>query len=242
MRHGLDDDEGEHGHQDDHDEQRADHRRSGAEAAELVARELGEAAAVATGRAKEDQHVLDAAGQHRADEEPQGARQVTELGRERGSDQGARARDRGEMMAEHDRSVRRHEVAPVVEALGGRRPRRIEPAHPRCEPAAVEPVADEVGRDRCDHEPERIDALAAIQRDAAEGCGTRDGDPGPDGAAEQSWSRHGCLPPSAGATIIAARQSRQVGASRTRSADAGRVPGMLAPGSGELPAKRPPPA
>ena len=172
-----------------------DHRRGGAEAAELVAREVGEAPAVAARRAEEDQHVLHAAGQHRADEEPQGSRQVAELGRERRSDQGTRARDRGEVMAEHDRAVRRHEVAPVVEALGRRRPRRIEPAHAGGDPAAVEAVADEVGRDGRDHEPERVDALAAMQGDAAE-CGrARDGDSCPDAATKKPWSRHRCLLP-----------------------------------------------
>ena len=123
-----------------------DHRRGRAEAAQLVAREVGEAPAVAARGAEQHQHVLHAAGQHRADQQPQRARQVAELRGERRADQGTRARDRGEVVAEHDRAVGRHEVAAVVEPLGGRRPRRIETADAGRDPAAVEAVADEVRR------------------------------------------------------------------------------------------------
>ncbi len=50
-------------------------------------------------------------------EDPQRAGQVAELGGQRRADQRAGAGDRGEVVAEHDPAVGRHEVAAVVEAL-----------------------------------------------------------------------------------------------------------------------------
>ena len=54
------------------------------------------------------------------------ARQKAELRGERRADERAGAGDRGEVMAEDDPAVRRHEVAAVVEPLGRRRARRVE--------------------------------------------------------------------------------------------------------------------
>ena len=172
----------EHRDQDDHDEQRADQRRGAAEAAEFVARHLAEAAPVAPGGAEHDEHVLHATRHDRADQQPQRARQIAELRGERRPDQRTGARDRGEVVAEHDRAMGRHEVAPVLEALGRRRARRVEPEHAGRDPAAVEAVADQIDADRRDHEPHRIDGFAAIQGDAAEcgGAGNGDRSPGSD--------------------------------------------------------------
>ena len=115
VAHGIDDDQAEHGDQDHHDDQRAEHRRVTADRPELVARHLSEAATVATGRQEQHRHVLHAAAEHGADENPQRARQIAELRGQRGTDQRTRAGNGGEVMAEHHPAIGRHEVAAVVE-------------------------------------------------------------------------------------------------------------------------------
>ena len=124
--HRVDDDQPEHRDQDDHDHQRADHRGEAADRAELVARHLAEAAAVAARRQEQDRHVLHAAAEHAADQDPQRARQIAELRRERRADQRTGAGDRGEVMAEHDPAMRRHEVAAVVQPHRRRCARGVE--------------------------------------------------------------------------------------------------------------------
>jgi hypothetical protein len=71
-------------------------------------------------------------------------------------------------MTEDDPAVRRHEVTAVAEALGRRRARRIEREHLRCKEGAVEAVADCVDADGGDDEPQRVDALAAVEGDRCE--------------------------------------------------------------------------
>ena len=93
--------------------------------AELIARHLAEAAAVAARGQQQDRHVLDAAADDGADQDPQRAGQIAELRGERRADQRAGAGDGGEVVAEDDPAMGRHEVAAVVEALGGRGARGV---------------------------------------------------------------------------------------------------------------------
>ena len=148
--------------------------------AELVARHLaercGRRAAIEKNRVDE---VLHAAAQHRADEDPQRARQVAELRRQRRADQRPGAGDGGEVVAEHDPAVGRHEVAAVVEALGRRGARGVEDQHLGRDEGAVEAVADGIDADRRDDEPEAVDGLAAVQRDAADSASADGGDEAP---------------------------------------------------------------
>ena len=62
----------------------------------------------------EDHEVLHRAAEHDADDDPDHAGQIAELRGERRTDERSRAGDRGEVMAEDDPAVRRHEVAAVV--------------------------------------------------------------------------------------------------------------------------------
>ncbi len=126
--HRVDDDESEHGDEDDHDHERADDRGEAADRAELIARHLSEAAAVAARRQEQDRHILHAAAEHGADQDPQRARQIAELRRERRADQRAWTCDRREVMAEDDPAMRRNEVAAVVQPNGRRRARRVDAA------------------------------------------------------------------------------------------------------------------
>ena len=141
----VDDDEREHGDQDDHDREDRDHREEPRPPADLVARHLAERLAVAAQREEQDHEVLHAAAEHDADHDPERARQVAELRGEHRADERTRAGDRGEVVAEDDPAVGRHEVAAVVEPLGRGGARRVEREHLRGDEGRVEAVGDEVG-------------------------------------------------------------------------------------------------
>ena len=124
----VDDDQREHRQQDDHDREDRDQRGGAADRADLVARHLAEALAVAAHREEQRDHVLHGAGEDDADDDPDRARQVAHLRGEHGADERAGAGDRGEVVAEQHPPVGRLEVDAVVEPLGrawrgGRRPR-----------------------------------------------------------------------------------------------------------------------
>ena len=75
--------------------------------------------AVAADGAEEDDEVLHGAAEHRADEDPQGAGQIAELGGQHGADQRAGSGDGGEVVAEDDPFVGGHEVLAVAERSAG---------------------------------------------------------------------------------------------------------------------------
>ena len=128
--HRIDDHERQHRDQDDHDHEGAGERGEPPEGSEFIACHLPEAAAVAARGHEQDDHVLDTAAEHRAEQDPQRSGQIPELRGQRRADQGARACDGREMMAEDDPAMRRHEVATVIETLGRRRTRGIDRQDP----------------------------------------------------------------------------------------------------------------
>ena len=67
---------------------------------------------------KEDDHVVDGTSEDTTDEDPKGARQVTELSRNDRTDQGAGAGNSREVMAEDDVLVGRHVVVAVFKTEG----------------------------------------------------------------------------------------------------------------------------
>ena len=140
----VDDDEGDHREQDDHDREDGDHGEEAGPAAHLVAGHLPERAAVAAQREEEDHEVLHAAAEDRPRDEPERPRQVAELRGQGRADERPRPRDRREVVAEHHPAVRGHEVAPVVEPLRRRRAGGVEGQDPRREEGGVEAVGDEV--------------------------------------------------------------------------------------------------
>src|SRR5207244_2463321 len=135
---------------------------------------------VATDRRTQDDHVLHRAAEHDADDDPQHAWQIAELGGERGTDERARARDRGEVVAEDDPAIRRDEVATVVQALGRSEARVIESEDARRDERAVEAVADGVGAEGGDEQPRRADLFAAREGEESERAGTADRDERPE--------------------------------------------------------------
>ena len=169
MLHRIDDDEPEDRREHDEDQQRADERGEPSHRPELIARHLPEAAAVAAGREQQDGHVLYAAAEDRTYQYPQRARQITELRGERRTHERTGARDRGEVMAEYDGTMCRHEIAAVVEALGWCGPRGIDHQHPCGDPGRVETIAEQVDAHRGSDDPQSIDRLVPMERDARRG-------------------------------------------------------------------------
>ena len=86
--------------------------------ADLLARDVGERAAAAAHRGDEDDEVVHAAGQHRADQQPEEAGQVAELRGQHRADQRAGAGDGGEVVAEQHQRVHGHVVVPVARGCG----------------------------------------------------------------------------------------------------------------------------
>ncbi len=85
---------------------------------------------------------MHAAREHAADENPQQAGHVAELGRQNGTEQGARRGDGGEVVAEQDVLVGVHVVVPVGVLDGGRRPRVVQVQDLVGDEQTVKPVAD----------------------------------------------------------------------------------------------------
>ncbi len=130
----------------DHDHERTGARRS-PEGPELITRHLPQAASVTAGRHEQNGHILDAPAQHRAEQYPQRSRQISELRGQGRSDQRPGTRNGGEMVSEDDPAMRRHEIAAVIEALGGGRTGGVHRENSGGDPGGVETVADEVNAD-----------------------------------------------------------------------------------------------
>ena len=122
----LHDDQPERRKDDDHDAERADESDAAGDRAHLHLHHFAEGAAVAPDRAEQDDEVLHRAGEHHADENPQRPGQVSHLRGQHRPDQRPGARDRREMVPEHDVFVGGHVVEAVVVAFGRRQARIIQ--------------------------------------------------------------------------------------------------------------------
>src|SRR5207302_8200832 len=90
--------------------------------------------------------------------------------------------DRSEVMAESDPAMCGNEIPTVAQALGGRRPRAVDGEHAGRDPGGVEAVAEEIDAYRGRHDPQRVDRLVTVQREAPQGerrgeCQPDTGDP-----------------------------------------------------------------
>ena len=140
--------------------------------ADLLARHLPERLAVAPHRAEQDHEILHRAAEHGADDDPQRARQVAELRRQRRAHQRSGSGDGREMVAEDDPLVGRLEVVAVAQALGRRRPLVVERHDLGGDEPRVEAVADEIGADGRHHQPHAVDRFAALECDVGERRGS----------------------------------------------------------------------
>ncbi len=121
-----------------------------------------------------------AAGQDPANDDPQCSGQIAELRRQYRADQGARARNGREMMAEDHPFVGGHEVAAVFETFGGSGARIIQLQYAVGKEAAVKAVADGKNASRRDHEPDGVDGFTTGGGDHSQGYRANRGDGEPD--------------------------------------------------------------
>ncbi len=116
---GLDDHDAQSGQRDDDHVQDGDRRGRAGDRPKLLAGDLGQALAAATGGGRQDHHVLHGTGEAHAHHEPDQPRQVAELDGKDGADQRSGARDGGEVVAEQDPAVRGLVILAVFEGVGG---------------------------------------------------------------------------------------------------------------------------
>ena len=191
------DDEREDREEDDHDREDGEERGDAADRADLLPRHLAEALAVPAHGEEEDDHVLDGAREDDADDDPDRPGQEAHLRREDGPDERAGAGDRREVMAEEDAPIGDVVVDPVVETLGRSRAVVVRAKDALDDEAGVEAVGDRVGAESGEDEPDRVDLLAARERDEAPGNRAEDRDGAPDEHLSKVHARH-FAPPETG--------------------------------------------
>src|SRR6266851_639835 len=152
-------DEANHGKKNRHDREHGQLRDEAAAFANLFARHLAEGFPVAANRAKENDKILHAAGKRRAGNQPERARQVTELRGECRADERARPGDGGKMVAKENPFVRRHEVAAIVVAFTGSGAGVIERENFGGDEGRIETVSHQITANSSDNEPSRIERL-----------------------------------------------------------------------------------
>src|SRR5207237_5381692 len=114
-------DEAEHGDEHYHNPEHSDERRVAGHRSDLLLRHLAERLSIAPNRGGENDEILDRAAKDDADDDPDRAREKSELRGQRWTDQRAGASNGREMMAKDDPAIRRHVVASIVQQLGGSR-------------------------------------------------------------------------------------------------------------------------
>jgi len=122
----------------------------------------------------------------RADDDPQGPREVAELSRQDGADERSGSGDGGEVVAEDDPFVGGLVVMAVAQAFRGRGALVVEGHDARGDEAGVETVSREVSAGCRRHQPEAVDRLATLDCDDAQTHSRGDGDGDPDKRFEDS--------------------------------------------------------
>jgi len=93
----------------------------------------------------------------------------------------AGSRNRGEVVAENNPPVGRHEVPAIVEPHRRRGPGRIEREDAAADESAVKPIRHRIRAKRGDQQPRGIHRLAAGEREPREARRAEHGDERPDG-------------------------------------------------------------
>ncbi len=118
----MHDDKRQYRQQDNHDREHADERERSDTATDFFLHHLPERLPTPPDRGEEHDHVMHAAAQRRANQDPKRPRQVTKLRREHRTDQRTWTGDRRKVMAKRHPAIRRHEIFPVFLHDGWRRP------------------------------------------------------------------------------------------------------------------------
>ncbi len=108
---------------------------------DLLLRDFGQGLPVAADRSEQDDEIVDGSGEHRADQDPEGAGQVAELRGEHRADQRPGPGDGREMVAEQDPFVCRVIIPTVRHPDRGRDIPVIEHEDTGSQPGAVKPVS-----------------------------------------------------------------------------------------------------
>lgn len=111
-----------------------------------------------------------------ADEDPEGARQVAKLGREHGTDEGAGAADRREVMAKDDPFVRLDEVFPILMHLARGGPAVVEREHLGRDPFGIKAVAEGIRAERGDDDEAGVHGFGALGGDGPVAKGAEESD------------------------------------------------------------------
>ena len=182
LAQGVDDDQGEDRDDDDHDSSVAIRAAVPPIDAEFLAGHLAQRAAAAAHGEEQHQVVLDGAGEDDADDDPDGAGQVAHL---RGED---RARPAGRRRRWRRSGGRRGRGGPSARSPG--RSPCTRPGVARrssgwvmllLDDLGVEAVGDQVGADRGEDEPDRVDRLAADDGEHQPGHAAQQRDADPQG-------------------------------------------------------------
>jgi hypothetical protein len=103
-----------------------------------------------------DDEIVDRAGEHDADDEPDEPRGVAELRREHGPDERPGAGDRREVVAEQHPARRRVIVVPVILRVRGRASRVVEDEEARGDERRVVAVGDREDAENRDQDVQRV--------------------------------------------------------------------------------------
>lgn len=134
-------------------------------AVDLGRGDVGERAAAVANRAEEHHHVVHAAGEHAADQDPEEPRHIAELRSENGPEKRTCGRDGGEVVPEEHVLVGRHEVLAVIVFDGGRFARGVDIEDFLSDEKPVEAIGDgEYAESRKD-DRKRIHAGSWFHRD-----------------------------------------------------------------------------
>ena len=137
-------------------------------AADFFLHHLAERFAAAPYGSEKHNHVVHAAAERCADQNPECSRQKTKLRGEHRADQWSRSRDRGKVMAENHPAICRDKIFAIGLHDGRRRALVIEDKNFGREPFAVETIADGESAQSCDHDPKRVNRFATRKAERQE--------------------------------------------------------------------------
>jgi hypothetical protein len=170
----------QHREQDHHDQQHAHQRNAPRHWPHLRAHQIAKRPAIASGRQKQNGHVLNRPGKHDAGQDPQRARQIPHLSGEDRSDERSRAGNGSEVMAEQHVAVGRHIIEGIIVSISRGLSSGIDAQHLAGDEQGIEAKGDEVNAKGGDDQPCGADGLAAVQRNDTKRDRAQGGNPRPE--------------------------------------------------------------
>ena len=138
-------------------------------AADFFFHHLAERFATTPNGSEKHNHVVHAAAERRADQDPKCSRQETKLRGEHRADQWSGSGDRGKMMAENHPAICRDKIFAVVLHDRRRRAFVVQDQDLCRQPFAVKAIADGESAEPGDDDPKRADLFAARHRQHGDG-------------------------------------------------------------------------